>query len=417
MPRPTARGGLTLPGIPVTNFGNHTMSLLCHFTRRTAREAERETFLDGRLAVLTRSGLHPVEAALLAQLPMLVHPSFAEVLVCQSRTGATAAGLHVLLPHATSTMHTYDAHHALALERNLHPGPAPLIPGVRVACAPFLPPERYDAAFCLLTRNGLSNELTQDLFEEIHGRLTPGAPLFTVADLPLESVRKLLATVFPKPAVRKLPSPRGQAVHLLTVRRPDGALKRPRDFSATFEASVPGAPPFKLTTWPGVFAHRRTDPGGLALAETGRTLVRPGDRVLDIGCGSGFVGIALAAHQPEPPHVTFLDAHARAVHAAHHNAAVNGLPDFEAHLATAAHFMPPRPDYTFALANPPYFSDYKIAEDFIRLADRALAPRGRLLLVTRQTDFYRGFLPELFQRVETLQRRGYTLFLAAKVPV
>jgi len=310
-----------------------------------------------------------------------------------------------LLPHAAQTLHTYDAHHKRGLLRNLGPTH-------NVVCSPYLPEKTFDAAFLIVTHNAMSNELLQDLLQNLRQRLAPGAPLILAFDSPLESTRNLLAPLFGKPSVKTLNAKTDPPVLLAIANRPDGELKRVCDFSATFSASIPNAAPFTLTTWPGVFAHRRADEGGLALAETAASILRPNERVLDIGCGSGFVGIACALSQPAPSHVAFLDAHARAVFAAERNARANGLRNFSTHLASAADFTPDSPNFTLALANPPYFSDYKIALAFIELARRSLAPGGRLLLVTQQTDFYNETLPPLFKRVEPLKRRAYSLFLA-----
>ena len=388
------------------------MAFVFHCSDR--EKAVTESLLGGTLEVRTRSGLHPAEAALIAQLPGLLPrvPKNGKIIVCQTRTGATAAALRMLAPEAALTLHTYDAHHAQNLGRNLRAG-TPLLPPPAVVCSAWLPEETFDAAFLLVTGRALSNEMTRDLLQNLRQRLAPGAPLFAAFDTPLETARGFIAASFGKPSV-KLLSPKGDPVHLASVLCPAGALKREKDFSAAFSASLPGVPAFALTTWPGVFAHRRPDEGGLALAETAAALLKPGERLLDIGCGCGMVGIALALASPAPSHVTFLDAHARAVFAAAHNARVNRLPSFDTVLDTAARFTPAKRGHTLALANPPYFSDYKIAGDFIELARRSLVPGGRLLIVTQQTEFYDETLPPLFKRVETLRRRGYALFLATQ---
>ncbi|MFB3881205.1 MAG: class I SAM-dependent methyltransferase [Armatimonadota bacterium] len=82
-----------------------------------------------------------------------------------------------------------------------------------------------------------------------------------------------------------------------------------------------------LTTQAGVFSRDRVDPGTAVLIR--HMQVRPTDRVLDLGCGYGVVGIIAAKLAPQG-HVTLVDINERAVALARENLAANGITNAEA---------------------------------------------------------------------------------------
>jgi 16S rRNA (guanine1207-N2)-methyltransferase len=82
----------------------------------------------------------------------------------------------------------------------------------------------------------------------------------------------------------------------------------------------------KLRLAAGVFSAHRVDPGSLLLAQTAQ--VPPGARVLDLGCGAGPIGLAVAASDPRS-RVLLADASRPAVELARENAALNGLQNVE----------------------------------------------------------------------------------------
>ncbi len=83
---------------------------------------------------------------------------------------------------------------------------------------------------------------------------------------------------------------------------------------------------------PGVFSHRRVDGGARALLKT--ATVRPGDRVLELGCGSGVVSLA-AAVRAEGVQVQAIDSNARAVECTRRGAELNGISNIAVQLNTA----------------------------------------------------------------------------------
>ena len=70
--------------------------------------------------------------------------------------------------------------------------------------------------------------------------------------------------------------------------------------------------------------------------------------------------------------------------------------------------------FDMALANPPYFADFRIARLFVEAARRSLRPGGRLVLVTKQPRWYEEHLPELFNEVEVFESRRYFISSGTK---
>ena len=79
-----------------------------------------------------------------------------------------------------------------------------------------------------------------------------------------------------------------------------------------------------LTSGSGVFARGRLDIGTAVLFR--ETPPPTGGRILDLGCGYGVIGLAIAAAAPEAT-VTAVDVNERAVLLANENAAALGLGD------------------------------------------------------------------------------------------
>lgn len=162
---------------------------------------------------------------------------------------------------------------------------------------------------------------------------------------------------------------------------------------------------------PGVFGYGRMDDGARALSEVMQ--VRPDDRILDLGCGSGTVGVLAARRAGARASVTFVDSNTRAAALAELNARANGLSNVTAIAAARLEGLPDR-SYDLALANPPYYAKHGIARLFVEGAKRLLAPRGRLYLVTKHADVVGEIVAEHFRRPEVVLQRGYAVVTAGK---
>ena len=298
--------------------------------------------------------------------------------------GYKAADLDPRLLEGDVTCHVLDIYHAHAIERT-HPG-------ARVVCSAHLPPGPWDEIAFKTGPSLMAGELSLDLLQEIH-LLRPRS--FRLDYVGRERDRN----------------------DLLDKIRDDP--DRVRNFAARWPASVPGGPRLTFTSTPGCFCHRRLDEGGLALAEVvARELAAPGGcrrpRLLDMGCGCGLVGL-LVASVTDGVRLTLVDSHARAVEAARLNADAFGA---DAEVILADDGIGGRPElagtYDVFVGNPPYYSDYRIAEVFLGTARQALRPGGVCYTVVKNPAGLEPVQRRFFPEVEVMRRRGYAVLKSVR---
>jgi 16S rRNA (guanine1207-N2)-methyltransferase len=179
-----------------------------------------------------------------------------------------------------------------------------------------------------------------------------------------------------------------------------------------FQVSRPDAPSLRFLSRPGVFSYGRFDDGARALVETAE--IRPGDAILDIGCGVGTNGVCAGVRAQPGGSVTFLDSNVRAIALADHNARANGLSAFQV-VASSDVTGVPEASYDVTLANPPYYSQLSIAELFVERAATLLRPGGRFYLVTKQPDTVGPMVADHFGPTEPVERRGYIILCAERI--
>lgn len=289
------------------------------------------------------------------------------------------------------TCHCLDIYHRHAIEKTHH---------VKAICTPHLPEGPWDVIKFKTGPKRMSGELALDQLQEIHllMRQQKSAPKFELVYDGKERDRNDL--------LNKIKDD------------PD----RVRDFSATWKASVPGLDPLTFTSFPGCFCHRRQDEGGLSLAEVvTKELSDPEHlhsslspiRCLDMGCGCGLVGL-LIARAVKGVSLVGVDSHSRAIEAANLNAKSLGV---EAEMILSDNGTPARMDGTFDVfvGNPPYYSDYRIAEVFLETAKRALKPGGVCYTVCKNAAGLEPVQRQYFPDVEIIKRRGYAVLKSVKL--
>jgi 16S rRNA (guanine1207-N2)-methyltransferase len=159
-----------------------------------------------------------------------------------------------------------------------------------------------------------------------------------------------------------------------------------------------------------LFSPEAMDAGTRAMLSCAE--LKPDDKVLDLGCGYGVVGI-YAAKLIGGRNVTMTDIDGTAVDLALNNAAMNGVPDVRV-LQSDGFDNIDDTGYTLILSNPPYHADFSVAKRFIEKGFNRLAVGGRMMMVTKRRDWYKNKFIAIFGGVKITEADGYFIFTAEK---
>lgn len=173
---------------------------------------------------------------------------------------------------------------------------------------------------------------------------------------------------------------------------------------------------FHFYTDSGVFSKKGIDFGSRVLLETAQ--IETNSDILDLGCGYGVIGIAIAKSISNV-RVVMVDVNERAVQLAQKNAQVNNVLD-QVDIRVSDGFQAIS-EYTFdhILFNPPIRAGKKKVYQLFAEAKEALRKSGSLWVVIRKQQGAASALSELknlfpeAERVE--QKKGYWILRARKV--
>lgn len=163
----------------------------------------------------------------------------------------------------------------------------------------------------------------------------------------------------------------------------------------------------------GTFSKKRIDAGTRLLIE--KSLLQDGWKVLDLGCGYGPVGIAVAKAFPKAE-VVMTDVNERAVALAQDNVKLNKLGN--ARVLKGSLYNPVAEEKFHAiLLNPPMAAGRKLCFEMIEKSVEHLVPGGLLELVARHNKGGRMLeekMKEVFGNVEQLAKKsGYRVYVSA----
>ncbi len=184
-----------------------------------------------------------------------------------------------------------------------------------------------------------------------------------------------------------------------------------------FEAALAGRR-LKLFSLPGVFSSDHLDDGTAMLLAHLPAL--DGERLLDLGCGCGPIGIAVGLLPGKPPalQVELIDSDLEAIACTQRNLQQAGLLRASAYPSDG---IPAQKTavYDWVLTNPPFHAGqqqaYHMALAFIAQSQRALVDGGRLLLVANRFLPYDKAMRQVFSAVHILaQDNRYHLLLGMK---
>ncbi len=256
------------------------------------------------------------------------------------------------------------------------------------------------------------NSYTVRLLERLIAALSPGGQLWLEG-----STRRGVLTFaghLKEQGLRTTLVDRAGGRRLFTVVRPATlpfALERAP--SRVIEAVVRGVH-LTLQLEEGVFASRGIDQGTELLLEHLR--VHAGERVLDVGCGTGVVGIVIKLLEPRT-RVMMVDASPQAVQLAEENAARNRV-EIAAILLSDVYAAIGHERFDLIVANPPFHTargvTRAVARDIVIGSPQHLHPQGRLVLVANAFLPYQRLLEATFHTVEQLVRSNrYTVWQAS----
>jgi 16S rRNA (guanine1207-N2)-methyltransferase len=261
-------------------------------------------------------------------------------------------------------------------------------------------PAKFRTAIFLATAFS-DYELKLDMVEQGFHILEPGGRFITFSEYKRDTTfAKLHKRVFGKCSE----APRNKLGNVFWSVK-EGEQER-RRHKIEFHAKSGDRPSMNIVSWPGTFSYGRMDDGSRAMLEVAE--VRPGDRVLDLGCGNGSVGCLISPALGPTGSVMFVDSNARAVKLSQINAAANGVANAE-FLATDNLGDLKPVSFDVVLANPPYYANSEVGRLFIDTAREVLKPGGRFYFVTKMPVQTIPEIVETFGEVETIENRGYTV--------
>jgi 16S rRNA (guanine1207-N2)-methyltransferase len=172
--------------------------------------------------------------------------------------------------------------------------------------------------------------------------------------------------------------------------------------------------PLRVHTLPGIFAFDRLDPGTYLLLTSLEVI--PGERVLDLGCGYGVIG--LIAARSGAAQVDLIDTNLLAVAATAENLSLHDITNARAFPSDVLSAVRGE-HYHLIATNPPFHTgkpvDYQIAKAFIQQSWQALEKSGRFLLVANRFIPYDRLMEQIFNEVRCVAQTGqYHVLLATK---
>lgn len=165
----------------------------------------------------------------------------------------------------------------------------------------------------------------------------------------------------------------------------------------------------------GVFSRDNVDYGTRVLLETMHEITGV-ERLLDVGCGYGVIGISQKLMHPTWK-VDMVDVNSRALDLAKQTIADYGLEDIDAFISDC--YARVKGEYDLILSNPPIRAGKKVVHAILEGAFGHLAPHGRLRIVIQKKQgapSAKAKMEAVFGNCTILKRdKGYYILESVKI--
>lgn len=165
-----------------------------------------------------------------------------------------------------------------------------------------------------------------------------------------------------------------------------------------------------LITTEKIFSPKRLDLGTKGMLDN--VIVKDKAKVLDLGCGSGVVGVAIAK-KIGGEFVTSVDISKEAVEVTLKNASRNGITGLTAFVSDGLKGVE-ESDFDLILSNPPYRTDFSVAKSFIELGYKKLNVDGQMVIVIKRLLWYKNKMTAVFGGVKVIESDGYYILISQK---
>jgi len=180
-----------------------------------------------------------------------------------------------------------------------------------------------------------------------------------------------------------------------------------------FQSELKGTPLTFHSTW-GVFSPREIDAGTHLLLK--HLTLSEQEIALDIGCGYGPLGLAIAANSSGEVHL--VDKDFVAVEYANKNAQVNGLKHAKAYLSNGLSAVPKEMRFTTVVSNIPAKVGKEMLLILLHDVNQPLAPGGQFVVVTingLRQYMKRNFMEVFGNYQKVKQGKDYTISRCIKL--
>lgn len=169
--------------------------------------------------------------------------------------------------------------------------------------------------------------------------------------------------------------------------------------------TLPDGTALAFATDAGVFSKERIDRGTREILKAVAPM--PGQRILDLGCGYGPIGIVLAAAEPAA-YITMVDINERACELARRNLAANSIRNAEVLCGDAFEAVGDR-IFDIVVTNPPIRAGRRVLEGMVQGARDRLTDSGQLFLVIRTSQgaaSMKSYMAEVFGNADEPEKGG-----------